>query len=119
MTKSFLTMLTLVCVFFILSCGKDEDTKIDCSGVSPKYSNEVSPILNVSCAFAGCHDAVTKSAGVNLSSYSASVAATKSEKFLKSIKHESGASAMPQGQNKLDNATIKILECWIQNGTPQ
>jgi cytochrome c553 len=36
-----------------------------------------------------------------------------------SINRTNGAQAMPQGASKLDDATIKQLTCWIQNGKPQ
>lgn len=117
MTKKIFTVFTLACVIAMASCGGDDE--LDCTGVAPKYSVEVALIINASCAFAGCHDSNTKSAGYDLSTYASTVAATKSDKFLKSIKHESGANKMPQGGDKLPDATIKIIECWIKNGAPQ
>jgi hypothetical protein len=117
MTKKIFSVFSIACIAAMISCGSDDE--LDCTGVAPKYNSEVNLILSASCGSAGCHDVTTKSAGVDLSSYAASVAATKSDKFLKSIKHESGASKMPQGGDKLPDATIKVIECWIKNGTPQ
>jgi hypothetical protein len=117
MTKKIFSIFAFACIAAMISCGGDDE--VDCTGVAPKYSVEVSAILNVSCAQSGCHAADTKAAGVDLSSYASTVAATKSDKFLKSIKHQSGASKMPQGGDKLPDATIKVLECWIKNGAPQ
>lgn len=111
------TVFTLTCVIALISCGADDE--LGCSGVAPKYSVEVAAILNASCAQSGCHGADTKSAGYDLSNYTSAVAATKRDKFLKSIKHESGASKMPQGGDKLPDVSIKVIECWINNGTPQ
>ena len=117
MTKKILTVFVLACAVAMVSCGGDDE--LDCTGVAPKYSLEVAAIMNVSCAQSGCHAADTKSAGFDLSTYASTVAATKSDKFLKSIKHESGANKMPQSGDKLPDASIKIIECWIKNGTPE
>lgn len=120
MTSKYFSIFVLAVLLSFMSCSKDDTTSsIDCAGTTPKYSTEIAAIMNTSCANAGCHDAVTKAEGYNLSTYASTVTATKSSAFLKSIKHESGATAMPQGGSKLPDATIKIIQCWIQNGTPQ
>ncbi|MFN8338157.1 MAG: hypothetical protein U0T36_03985 [Saprospiraceae bacterium] len=121
MTSKYFSFFAFSLVLSFLSCSKDDSSSsnIDCTGTTPKYSTEIATIMNTSCASAGCHDATTKAEGYNLSTYATVVTATKSSAFLKSIKHESGATAMPQGGSKLPDATIKIIQCWIQNGTPQ
>jgi cytochrome c553 len=118
MNRSIFSGFVLLSLLFIISCDKD-DTKVDCTGVNAKYTNDIESIMTASCSFVGCHDSGTKSSGVDLSTYEATVAATKSDKFLKSIKHESGASKMPKGGDKLSDATIKRIECWASNGTPR
>jgi hypothetical protein len=118
MNRSILGGIIFISFLFIFSCG-DDDSKVDCSGVSPKYTNDIDKIVNESCATAGCHDAITKAVGLNMSTYDGTKSATKSDKFLKSIKHESGATKMPLGGNKLSDQIIKRIECWVQNGTPQ
>jgi len=114
--KKTLTLLFVVIVC-LNSCKKDE--KIDCTGVTPTYSNEISKIFNESCAFAGCHLGPNAEADLDLSNFeNVKLAATKGS-VIKSIKHASGVSAMPKGGNKLTDATIKMVECWVQNGTPE
>lgn len=116
-------MFRLICVLFIigfLACSdSDENTKVDCTGIAPTYNTGVSAILNASCATVGCHDNISKTSGYDYSNYTAAKNSAASDKFLKSIKHQSGAEKMPSGGSKLPDATIKILECWVQNGRPE
>lgn len=48
--------------------------------------------------YVGCHSASAKSGGFDLSNYNTTKSAATNSKFLKSIKHESGVSKMPQGE---------------------
>ena len=118
MSKYSILFLTIAFVS-IISCGKDEETKADCTGVAATYTNGVSTILNNSCALSGCHEGINLGGGIDLSTYATAKSASLNGKVLQSIKHESGAKAMPQGGGKLTDETIKIVECWIQNGAPE
>lgn len=117
--QSKLIFLFVVGVLFVTSCSKDDNTQADCSGVTPTYNAEIVGIMNASCAYANCHDSGTRSGGIDLSSYAKVKAASANDNFLKSIKHQSGAEAMPQGSDKLADDVILKIECWIQNGWPQ
>lgn len=101
------------------SCNKDDDNPIDCTGLTPTYTNDVKAILDASCAVAGCHDAITVQSGVNLSSFATAFTVSREERFLGAIQHRSGFPAMPFGGSKLPDATIQILTCWVENGSPQ
>jgi cytochrome c553 len=121
MQKSF----SLTCLFLFLgvialttdACKKEET--VDCSGVAPTYTNTIKAIMDTKCATSGCHSAAAKVAGYDLSTYSGTSSGANSSKFMASIRHESGADAMPRGASKLDDNTIKQLACWIQNGKTQ
>jgi len=115
---SYLTLAFLIPVF-LYQCKKDTAEVYDCTGVSPTYNTAVKAILDIRCASAGCHSAASKSEGVDLSSYTGSKSASMKGNFLGSIQHKSGYKAMPQGGSKLDDASIKILSCWVQNGSPE
>ncbi|MBK9255443.1 MAG: hypothetical protein IPM42_08150 [Saprospiraceae bacterium] len=104
---------------FIIGCSKDEDQQVDCTGVTPTYTNDISKIFNASCATTGCHSAVFPANGINLSSYETSKSASLNGKVLQSVKHSSGAFQMPQDGPKLSDASIKLIECWIKNGAPE
>lgn len=120
MSKSIVKLFVACLMISFTSCGGDDDvSNVVCTGNAPTYKTEISAIMNSSCARAGCHDATSKSGGYDLSTYTTTVAATKSAKFLPSIKHEAGASKMPQGSDKLTDAEIKSIECWISNGKPE
>jgi hypothetical protein len=104
----------------ISSCSKDDNNVVDCTGVTPTYTNDIAPILNASCATSGCHSALFPASGINLSAYTAAKSASINGKVLKSIKHESGVAAMPpMGASKLSAANIRLIECWIKNGAPE
>lgn len=110
----FLPVLALTWV----GCG-DKTEKVDCIGITPKYTADIAPVL-ATCASDGCHDNVATQAGINLTTYENVKSGSANSKFLKAIKHQSGAQAMPpSGFDKLSDANIKLIECWIQNGKPE
>jgi cytochrome c553 len=112
----FVLMLSLVFVF----CKKEEELPtVDCTGSTPTYTNDVKAILDANCSFAGCHDATTKSEGLDYSSYAQAKTHASHNHFLGSVNHLSGYKAMPKNSDKLSAADIQTLSCWVQNGLPQ
>ena len=117
-TKIFSFLLAFVLIG-LYSCGNNTDDKVDCTGVTPTYTADISPIL-ASCAIDGCHGNVATQANINLTTYAGAKSGSANSKFLKAIKHQSGAEAMPPaGNDKLSDANIKLIECWINNGKPE
>lgn len=116
-------ILFLVPVFLIVvimsSCTSTTTTTTDCTGITPTYTNDIASVMNNSCALSGCHNSSSKSAGIDLSTYDKVKTESAKSNFLKSIKHQSGVAAMPQGLSKLSDATILNIECWINNNWPQ
>ena len=100
-------------------CKKEEVKLFDCAGTAASYATNVKTILDNNCATAGCHNASSRRAGYDLSSYAASVTSGGNKAFLGSIQHISGYSPMPDGGAKLSEADVKTLSCWVQNGMPQ
>lgn len=100
-------------------CKKDTTSTVDCTGVTPTYTNDIKPIMDKYCATSGCHNATSKADGRDYSTYTATKSGSGSSAFLGSIKQQSGYDKMPQGGSKLSDANIKLIECWISNGTPQ
>jgi cytochrome c553 len=118
--------LSAYCGFFFTfllvqtACEKNNTAiTVDCTGVSPTYTNTIKAIMDSKCATSGCHSAARKEAGYDLSSFAGTSSGANNSKFMASIRQESGAEAMPHGAAKLDEATIKQVACWIQNGKPQ
>jgi hypothetical protein len=103
----------------LAGCKKETVTTYDCTGVTPTYTATIKPILDANCASSGCHSASSSSQGYDLSSYAGSKSASSKSAFLGSIQHKSGYKAMPQGSGQLVDSDIKLISCWVQNGTPQ
>jgi hypothetical protein len=113
------TSVVVVFGLLVLACGKEDPDMFECSGATPTYDIEVKPILDASCAKVGCHDAITVQNGVNLSTYATASVISQEDRFLGVIQHKSGFPAMPFDGPKLPDATIEILTCWVQGGSPQ
>ncbi len=112
--------IALLMSFFVcMSCSKEDAAPVECSGVTPTYTNDIAPILNASCALSGCHTSAFPSDGIDLSSYQKAKSASLNGKVLASMKHSSGAKAMPLGGAKLPDANIRKVECWIAGGAPE
>jgi len=118
MTKKISTILFLS-VLIPFSCSKDEQTTADCTGVAPTYTSDIGAIMNTSCAISGCHSANFPADGLDLSNYSKVKSASLNGEVLQSIKHLSGAEAMPKDAAKLSSDKILKVECWIKNGAPE
>lgn len=124
MLRSLLLFLTLVMLFLLTSCGGDEvevipNDTLDCSTITATYSGNIKSIMDGNCATSGCHNSGTQANGIDLSTYDLVKSESSSNRFLGSIKHEGGFSQMPRGKSKLPNATIDMIACWIENGTPE
>jgi hypothetical protein len=101
------------------ACGKEDEKTYDCSGLTPTYTADIKTVMDNTCALSGCHDAVTKSEGYDLSNYAGVKSAAGNEAFLGSMEHKSSFSAMPQSGSKLSESTLQKIYCWIENGRPQ
>lgn len=119
MQKSNLFLFSLILFAFTLGCTDKTDTTVDCTGLTPTYTADISVILST-CAIDGCHGSIATMANLNLTTYENAKSGSSNSKFLKAIKHESGVEAMPPaGFTKLSDSQIKLIECWIQNGKPE
>ena len=120
MKKVILSVFVLSLIALFISCGDDNNTTPDeCDGVVATYNTTVKGILNASCAINGCHASVAPSAGLDLTSYTKAKASSTDPKFICTINHGAGCNPMPQGLPKLSDAFIKILTCWVKNGSPE
>lgn len=120
MPKNFLAGLLLACATLTLTmCKKESTATYDCTTVTPTYNNDIKAIMNASCAISGCHDASSREAGINLSTYATVKAESANDRFLGSMEHLSGYRAMPEGASKLADASLQKIYCWIQNGQPE
>ncbi len=94
-----------------------------CSADTVYFQNKVLPLINSSCAMSGCHDAVTKKEGVNLSSY-ANIIATGGVKpndpansKLYRVLNKTGSERMPPPPAAaFTQAQKDIIYKWILQG---
>ena len=117
MTKSIL--FSTLCLLFLVQCKKEAIEIYDCTGVTSTYTNNIKAILDSKCATSGCHNSASQKDGKDLSSYSGALSASNGDDFLGSIQKKNGYKAMPENGSKLDEASIKLISCWVQNGAPQ
>jgi hypothetical protein len=111
---------------FVPACEKNTPNnsntyldQADCTGVDiagNSYDNEIKAILDSQCATAGCHDALTKSEGIDLSTYAKAKTAFQNQACLCTIHHGPECRPMPQDGAKLSDAVIKKIDCWAKNG---
>jgi Leucine-rich repeat (LRR) protein len=90
-----------------------QDTSGCPSVVCETYYNEnVAPILSSNCI--GCHSGSSATAGLYLDSYTSVYSAIKSGNVLDRVNRNNGDNGfMPQGGQKLSNATLDILQTFF------
>jgi hypothetical protein len=117
--RYFPIIFLFVTVTIFSSCKDQAPEVYDCTGVTPTYTTNVKPILDAKCATSGCHNSATKKEGYDFSNYASASSGSKNEAFLGSIQHKRGFEEMPHDAPKLDENSVKILSCWVQNGSPE
>lgn len=120
---TFILLIGLL-ISFLVACSSDETDPIggdqlDCSGVTSTFTADVKSIMDNNCATSGCHNSGTQANGIDLSTYDLVKSESSRARFLGSIRHESGFNRMPQGANKLSDANIEKIACWVENGAPE
>jgi cytochrome c553 len=115
--KKINIIIIIICMASFIACKKK--TVYDCTGVTSTYTSNVKPIIDAKCATSGCHNDISKADGFDFSNYGQIKTHTTHASFLGSIEHAKGYAAMPQNGSKLSDAEIKLIACWIQNGSPQ
>jgi hypothetical protein len=118
--KGLLLLITSV-MFLAQACYYDKEEELyppsgSCDTTNVTYSGTVFPVISNSCT--SCHTGIGAGGNISLDSYESISAAANNGSLLGVIRHESGWSPMPKNAGKLDDCTIKKLEIWINNGTP-
>lgn len=127
MKRNFLKFSLIITLIGLLgNCAKDNSTdyleQADCTGIDASantYTNSIKAILDAQCATSGCHDALTQSENINLTTFASSKSAFQNTNCLCSIHHGSGCKPMPDGSAQLSDAVIQKIDCWAKNGYQQ
>ena len=120
--KKFWVVLPMM---VLAACYKDNKEDMyglgpgsNCDTTNVTYTATIQPVLQSKCATAGCHNAATSSAGINLSTHVGAKAIADNGLLLKVTRHESGVAPMPQGGAKLDDCNLAQIQKWVQDGAP-
>lgn len=106
---------------FLISCEKEikKVKNVNCNR-NISFSNDVMPIIEISCNNFACHSS-SNSMAFPLSSHTDVSNAVYKFNLLESIKHQT-MNPMPridpylQDAYKLNDSVISIIECWINQG---
>ena len=117
-----LLLLAFTCLIVISACKTKKETTstevvvvkpaLDCSTKGLTYSS-IKPIMDQHCT--SCHS-YGGSGGFNFENITDVKRAAEKGELLGTIKHERGFPDMPAQAEKLDQASIDLIECWIKNG---
>lgn len=90
----------------------------NCSPDTVYFQNTIGPLINSTCAMAGCHDATTKASGVNLSTYTNIVRYVSAGNAAGSTLYTiTKSGSMPRGSvPKYTTAQLTQLQTWINQG---
>ena len=129
-----ISVVFLLASFFMISCkhelpgsitgggGSSAPTQTSiCSIDTAYFVNEIQPIINSSCAMSGCHDAITRAEGVELTSYAKIMRyvspfnTSGSKLYTVSIKTNSGRMP-PVPMPALTSLQLSKMSKWINQG---
>ncbi len=89
---------------------------LNCDTTNVTFGKNVLPIITSNCT--RCHSGAVPLGNISLENYNDVVASVNGGRFMGSIKHEQGYSAMPKGGGKLSDCDIKHIEIWVASGMP-
>ncbi|MEL6924567.1 MAG: hypothetical protein AAFO94_11010, partial [Bacteroidota bacterium] len=118
-----LVLLPSACTFDKL---EEPIVNLDCSSENPTYNTLVKPILDQSCAIAGCHVAGGGGIG-NYSSYDDMqnyLNDNEFKKFVIDLKNDPDRGMPPNwptnpGPKDLTPDQFAIIQCWVEAGYPE
>lgn len=112
----FFIILPVISITYFSSCSKDENgggnATLDCSTVSNKaFAAHVNPIIQSTCAVAGCHASGSTNGPGQLTNYTEIFSARTN------IRSAVASGLMPQ-TGSLSTAQKNSILCWIDSGAP-
>jgi hypothetical protein len=123
MNAKKLIIASLLVPFIIIGCKTSKPvetavtkTPVDCSGTMPIYELDIKPVFEKKCN--NCHGK-RAAGGYNFTIMDDINRAATNGELLGTIKWERHYPQMPAQMDKLDDGTIKKIECWILGGMKQ
>lgn len=104
----------------IISCTNDQLPDVDPCEDMVTYNDQISGIINNSCAYSGCH--VTGFSSGDYSSFDALQNSINSGQFENRVlgSMDMPPTYAPEGKPKsLTSEEIELIECWKANGFPE
>lgn len=117
--KLSLTIFLLFIGFAACTYNSEEELypNPECQILNMSYVDDVLPILETHCF--PCHSRAANFGNITLEGYDNLIDFVDDQSLLGSIQHESGYSAMPQGQAMLIECNIEKIKSWINDGAPE
>ena len=119
-----LSLLMVLASLWLIGCTNDAEEEINpttpdslCDTDNVLFSVDVLPVIEANCYV--CHDAATKTAGINLEGYDNIKSVAVSGKLVGVISHAPGFPKMPRGRAQLPTCDIESIKQWIEDGTPE
>jgi hypothetical protein len=79
------------------------------------FNTQILPLVMASCAQAGCHNAISRVEGLNLTSYN-DIMAMGANTLVTYITKTTGKVMPPKPQPRMDTASINLIKRWVKEG---
>ncbi len=125
MNNRITTIIAISVSYMFCGCYYDKADQVypsvNCDTTVVRYSVEITTILDASCK--SCHEGSNSISGIDLYDHATIQRLALDGKFiygtlLSAVKHEGGASPMPQGDPKLPECDINKIAAWVHRGAP-
>src|SRR5215204_206581 len=109
--KKILVIATVLGFFYACTKETEATPSDDCSSTPKSFSADVNPVIQASCASAGCHGSASNNGPGALLTYSQVFNARSA------IRSAVSSGRMPKNGSLSASQKTAIL-CWIDNGSP-
>lgn len=110
--------LLFFCALFLITigCGKESyKFKDGCDLTDTGYNGNIKEIININCAYEGCHAGGTELDDFTTYQGVKALAGSLKDRINRNI---DDALYMPQNKTKLSNCDLQKLNVWINKGAP-
>lgn len=118
----FILFLICLATMTVVSCTKDKRPPIvvDCDDIPPVWNGEVKEIIDLTCAYVGCHIGGGNGVPGNYTSYGGISTALANEDFkIRTLDIRDMPPSYASGAKVLTDEQLNILTCWMEAGFPE